>query len=92
MTFCFRRCKGNASVVRLLNKHKAERFADYQIAIQNTSTTSDLVFHIYSQQDATFLNLFTCKDSLHVSDGSSARHQEHITVHTASGIVNQYRC
>jgi len=28
--------------------------------------------------------------SLHVSGGSSAHHQEHTTVHTASGIVNQY--
>jgi len=26
--------------------------------------------------------------SLHVSGGFSAHHQEHITVHTASGIVN----
>jgi len=24
--------------------------------------------------------------------GSSAHHQEHVTVHTASGIVNQYCC
>ena len=31
-------------------------------------------------------------DALHVSGGSSAHHQEHITVHTASGFVNQYRC
>jgi len=27
---------------------------------------------------------------LHVSGGSSTHHQEHITVHTASGIVNHY--
>jgi len=46
----------------------------------------------YSQQDATFLNLFISKDAPHVSGGSSAHHQEHITVHTASGIVNQYCC
>jgi len=26
-------------------------------------------------------------DAVHVSDGSSAHHQEHITVHTASGTV-----
>jgi hypothetical protein len=45
----------------------------------------------YSQQDATFLE-FISKDTLHVSGSSSAHHQEHITVHTASGIVNQYRC
>jgi hypothetical protein len=46
----------------------------------------------YSQQDATFLDLFIFTDALHVSDGFSAHHQEHITVHTASGIVNQYCC
>ena len=46
----------------------------------------------YSQQDATFLDLFTFTDALHVSGGSSAHHQEHITVHTASGITNQYCC
>ena len=34
-----------------------------------------------------FLNLFIFTDALHVASGSSARHQEHITVHTASGIV-----
>ena len=28
--------------------------------------------------------------ALHVPGGSPAHHQEHITVHTASGIVNQY--
>jgi predicted nucleic-acid-binding protein len=44
----------------------------------------------YSQQDATFLDLLISKDALHVSGGSSAHHQEHITVQTASGIVNQY--
>jgi hypothetical protein len=41
----------------------------------------------YSQQDATFLE-FISSDPLHFSGGSSAHHQEHITVHTASGIVN----
>ena len=46
----------------------------------------------YNQQDATFLNLFICTDVLHVSGGSSVHHQEHITVHTASGIVSQYCC
>ena len=40
----------------------------------------------YHQQDATFLNLFISTDALHVSGGSSAHHQEHTTVHTASGI------
>ena len=42
----------------------------------------------YHQQDATFLDLFIFSDALHVSGGSSAHHQEHITIHTASGIVN----
>jgi len=47
---------------------------------------------IYSQQDATFPNLFIFTDALHVSGGFSAHHQEQITVHTASGIVNLYCC
>jgi hypothetical protein len=34
-----------------------------------------------------FLNLFIFTDALHVSGGSSTHHQEHITVHTASGSV-----
>ena len=34
-----------------------------------------------------FLNLFIFTDALNVSGGSSAHHQEHITVHTVSGIV-----
>jgi hypothetical protein len=42
----------------------------------------------YSQQDAAFLE-FISTDVLHVLGCSSAHHQEHITVHTASGIVNQ---
>jgi hypothetical protein len=46
----------------------------------------------YSQQDAMFLDLFIFRDTVHVSGGSSAHHQEHITVRTASGIVNQYCC
>jgi len=46
----------------------------------------------YNQQDVTFLDLFIFRDALHISCGSSAHHQQHITVHTASGIVNQYCC
>jgi len=46
----------------------------------------------YNQQDVTFLDLLFSTDALHVSGGSSAHNQEHITVHTASGIVNQYCC
>jgi len=44
----------------------------------------------YSQQDATVFYLFNSIEALHVSGGSSAHHQEHITVHTASGIVKKY--
>jgi len=46
----------------------------------------------YSQQDATFLDLFISKDALHILGGFSAHHQEHTTVKTALGIVNQYCC
>jgi len=46
----------------------------------------------YSQQDATFLGLFISKDTVHISGGSSAHHQEHITVQTASDFVNEYCC
>jgi hypothetical protein len=46
----------------------------------------------YSQQDATFRDLFIFTDARHISGGSSAHHQEHTTVHTATGIVNQYCC
>ena len=45
----------------------------------------------YSPQNATFLDLFIFTNNLHVSGGSFAHHQEHVTVHTTSGIVNQYR-
>jgi hypothetical protein len=41
----------------------------------------------YSQQDATFFNLSIFTDALHVSGDSSAHHQKHITVHTASVVV-----
>jgi len=34
-----------------------------------------------------FLNSFIFTDTLRVSGGSSAHHQEHITVHIGSGIV-----
>ena len=50
------------------------------------------IFPNYNQQDATFLDLFISTDALHVSGGSSAHHQEHITVHTASGIAHRYCC
>jgi len=46
----------------------------------------------YNQQDVTFLDLFISTDAVHVSGSSTAHRQEHITVHTASGIVKQYCC
>jgi hypothetical protein len=46
----------------------------------------------YSQQDTTFLDISIFTDAVHVSGGSSPHHQEHITVQTASGFVNQYCC
>jgi hypothetical protein len=49
-----------------------------------------IVIPNYNQQDAMFLDLLIFTDALHVSGSSSIHHQEHITVHTASGIVNQY--
>ena len=69
-----------------------------QIAVQLLTFTTNscseyrkvLSFPNYNQQDATFLHLFISIDALHVSGGSSAHLQEHITVHAASGIVNQY--
>jgi hypothetical protein len=45
----------------------------------------------YNEQDAASLE-FISTDTLQVSGGSSAHHQEHITVHTVSGVVNQYCC
>jgi hypothetical protein len=45
----------------------------------------------YIQQDATFLE-FISTGAVYVSGCSSTHHQEHITIHTASGIVNQYCC
>ena len=46
----------------------------------------------YNQKDATFLDLLISTDAVNVSGCSSAHRQEHITVHIASGIVNQYCC
>jgi len=39
-----------------------------------------------------FFNLFISTDAVHVSGGFSVHHQEHITVHIASGNINQYCC
>jgi len=45
-----------------------------------------------SQQGAIFLYSFIFTNAVQFSGGSYAHHQEHTTVHTASGIVNQYCC
>jgi len=36
------------------------------------------------------VSLFISTDALSAPGSSSTHHQEHITVHTASGIVNQF--
>jgi 5-deoxy-D-glucuronate isomerase len=46
----------------------------------------------YSQHVANFLDLFIFTNAVHVSGSYSAHHQEHTSVHTDSGIVNQYYC
>jgi len=51
-----------------------------------------LYFQITANKMQLFLNLFIFTDTVHVSGGSSAHHQEHITEYTALGIVNQYCC
>jgi hypothetical protein len=50
----------------------------------------NIVITNYNQQDANFLEFIYFTDAVYVSGGFSAHHQEHITVHTASGIINQY--
>jgi hypothetical protein len=46
-----------------------------------TSNRKSIVLGVpnYSQQDATFIDLLIFTYALHVSGGSSAHHQEHIT-------------
>jgi len=46
----------------------------------------------YSHQYSTFLDLFIFTDAVLVLGRSSAHHQKHTSVHTASGIVKQYSC
>ena len=87
---------------RKLTKYLLDRWTSYrqfQKLYKCSSCSDTKVWHFkwflilnYNQQDATFLDLFISTDVLRVSGGSSAHHQEHITVHTASGIVNQYCC
>ena len=77
----FKNAHGTLSTFGELTRGMDESHVTYFKAIPN-----------YNQQDAMFLDLFISTDALHVSSGSSAHHQEHITVHTASGTVNQYCC
>jgi len=66
------------------NKEKKKEESDIHMPVHRNIVPN------YSQHDATFLDFFIFADILKVSGGSSAQHQEHITVHTASDIVNQY--
>ena len=76
----------------LSEKCIVRRFRRCANVIECTYTNLDSTIPNYNQQDATFLDLFISTDAVHVSGGSSAHHQEHTTVHAASGIVNQYCC
>ena len=55
------------------------------------SIASIIFYFNYNQQYATILIYLFLKCST-CFIGSSAHHQEHITVHPASGVVNQYCC
>ena len=72
--------------------NRATHFVGLSIKSRIGSIPNYSIIPNYNQQDATFLDLFISTDALHVSAGSSAHHQEHINVHTASGIVNQHCC
>jgi hypothetical protein len=65
-------------------KHKKGRFSFFDIHIPVHRN----IIPNYNQQDVTFPDLFIFTDALHVSGGFPAHRQEHITVHTDSGIVN----
>jgi hypothetical protein len=67
------------------------RFGEQKDLSQLPCIEEQFLIPDYNQQDARFLDLFISTDKLQVSSGSSAHHQEHITVYT-SGIVNQYYC
>ena len=48
------------------------------------SNKQTAVIPVYNQKYATLPDLLISTDALHFSGGSSARHQEHITVHTST--------
>jgi len=47
-----------------------------------------IFFLIINQLDALISQIYSWKETLHVSDSSSVRHQEFFTVHTAIGICH----
>ena len=68
---------------------KRSSFKIWSIKISDLTFICPCIANIipnYNQQDAIYLDLFISTDTVHVSGGSSAHHQEHTTVHTASGI------
>ena len=83
----------------LLYIHKLTKYPVKVLEILTLSLGFDIHMSVhrkynsnYNQQDATFLDLVISTDALHISGRSSAHHQEHTTVHTASGTVKQYCC
>jgi hypothetical protein len=77
---------------RYYQSHPQDKIFSYIHIHQITPNFKMNIFPNDNKQDAAFLDLFISTDALHVSGGSSAHHQEHKNVHTASGIVNQYCC
>jgi len=75
-----------------LNVEKKRRFKGNKVIFDIYMSVHRNIITNYSQQVAGFFYLFIFTDALHVSGGFSAHHQEQITVHTASGIANQYCC
>jgi len=63
-------CTGGMILARKF-KILGDNFFDILVSVHHNIIPS------YSQQDATFLDLFISKDALHVSGGASAHHQEH---------------
>ena len=62
-------CQKSPQIVNIRNASCLNKY--HEILIPN-----------YNQQDATFLDLFISTNGLRVSGGSSAHHQEHITIYT----------
>jgi hypothetical protein len=63
----------------------------FQIRDRSITVTQNLIFNVHrkyiSKVQPTICNVLSIYLFLHVSGGFSAYHQEHRTVHTASGIV-----